>query len=118
MNAKKYGPDWTAIRSRTITIGELMNLAAGLCTDPGDPPNVEYERAMAELVTDAAGLPMEWKVGMALRIGLKADITRSIAFESMALGKGLPLRKGQKGSKPRKGASARIGEIGLRILEV
>lgn len=41
-----------------FTLAGLIYLAAGLVTEPGDS-NPEYDRALAELVTDAAGDSME-----------------------------------------------------------
>lgn len=64
--------DWKAIKARTLTVGDLMKLAADLSSEDGE--NVEYDRAIAELVTDAAGLSMDFKTVVAKKIGLKADV--------------------------------------------
>lgn len=37
--------------NRTVTVGELVKLAGGLCSEHGE--NSEYDRALAELVADA-----------------------------------------------------------------
>ena len=42
--------------TRTVTIGELIQFAGWLASEDGE--NGEYDRALAELITDAAGLDM------------------------------------------------------------
>jgi len=64
--------DWKDIQSRTVPVGTLIKLARDLRDEDGE--NVEYERALAELVTDAAGLSMGFKRAVARKIGLKANI--------------------------------------------
>lgn len=64
--------DWKAIESRQLSVGTLMKLASDLKDEDGE--NAEYERALAELVTDAAGLSMDFKRAVAKRIGLKAKV--------------------------------------------
>lgn len=64
--------NWTEIESRAVSINTLLQLARDLRDEDGD--NAEYERALAELVTDAAGLSMDNKQAVAKRIGLKAKI--------------------------------------------
>ena len=39
------------------SIAQLEQIAAGLLSDDGE--NVEYDRAVAELLTEAAGKPMD-----------------------------------------------------------
>lgn len=46
----------TVDENRTVTIGRLMQLVRDLRSE--DAENSEYDRALVELVTDAAGLPM------------------------------------------------------------
>lgn len=64
--------DWKRIEKRTVSVGDLIKLARDLRDEDGD--NVEYERALAELVCDAAGLSMGWKEEVAGRIGLKCKV--------------------------------------------
>lgn len=64
--------NWKTIEQRQITIGDLVRLARDLRDEDGD--NVEYERALAELVTDAAGLSMDCKTAVAERIGLACKV--------------------------------------------
>jgi hypothetical protein len=63
--------DMEKILSRKISVKELVKLASDLKSDGENP---EYERALCELVTDAAGLSMDYKERIAREIGLKADI--------------------------------------------
>jgi hypothetical protein len=55
-----------------VSVGDLIRLARGLRDEDGD--NVEYERALAELICDAAGLSMGLKESVAERIGLKCKV--------------------------------------------
>ena len=65
--------DWDKIKARMITVGDLIRLASGLKSEHGENP--EYDRALAELVTDAAGLSMASSRGAAARkIGLKIRV--------------------------------------------
>jgi hypothetical protein len=64
--------DWKRIEKRTVSVGDLIRLARGLRDEDGD--NVEYERALAELICDAAGLSMGLKESVAERIGLKCKV--------------------------------------------
>jgi hypothetical protein len=64
--------NWKRIEKKTVSIGDLIRLARDLRDEDGD--NVEYERAMAELICDAAGLSMGFKVEVAQRIGLKCKV--------------------------------------------
>lgn len=60
-----------------ITIRELIDLARGLMgpkEDRKDGGNPEYERALVELVTDAAGLPMDDKDLVAKEIGVDLKV--------------------------------------------
>jgi hypothetical protein len=43
---------------RTVTLGRLLELARGLASEEDE--NCEYDRALAELLTDAGGLPMDY----------------------------------------------------------
>jgi hypothetical protein len=55
--------------NRVITVGRLIELAKGLKSEHGEAN--DYDRALAELVTDAAGLSMEeGKVLVAEKIGI------------------------------------------------
>lgn len=64
--------DWKRIEKRTVSVRDLIKLAHDLRDEDGD--NVEYERALAELVCDAAGLSMGFKKSVARRIGLKCKV--------------------------------------------
>lgn len=57
-----------AIRA-SITLAALVDLARGPKSEDGENP--EYDRALAELVTDAAGLPMDERGAMAALLGIK-----------------------------------------------
>ena len=46
----------------TITIAELLHIAAWLISEDGENP--EYDRALAELLCDAAGVSMDHKEEM------------------------------------------------------
>ncbi len=52
-----------------VRLGDLFEYARGLRSDPGSP-NREYDRALVELVTDAAGLPMDAKSVVAAALGI------------------------------------------------
>ncbi|MGI0148680.1 MAG: hypothetical protein ACREDF_04010 [Thermoplasmata archaeon] len=65
--------DWKKVMARRITVKELVQLARGL-VEPNSDENPEYQRALAELVTDAARLSMDFKNEVARKIGLKAKI--------------------------------------------
>ena len=60
--------DW---KTGSITIKELIRLARGLIEPGSDCSNPEYERAMVELIVDAAGLPMDDRSLVARAIGVK-----------------------------------------------
>lgn len=64
--------DWKKLEKKTVSIGDLIRLARDLRDEDGD--NVEYERALAELITDAAALSMEYKTDVANRIGLTCKV--------------------------------------------
>lgn len=64
--------DWKKIEKQAVSVKTLIRLAYDLRDEDGG--NVEYERALAELVTDAAGLSMDYKGTVARRIGLKAKV--------------------------------------------
>ena len=65
--------DWQAIESKTVSIKELIDLAANLKCEDG--VNREYDRALAEIIVDASGLSMsEAKLEVARRIGIKSKI--------------------------------------------
>jgi hypothetical protein len=66
--------DWKQIEKKTVSVGDLIKLARDLRDEDGD--NVEYERAMAELICDAAGLSMDMKGAIAKRIGLKCNVSQ------------------------------------------
>lgn len=51
-----------------IKIADLITLAIQLKSEHGE--NTEYDRALVELVTDAAGLSMEYKKQIAGLIGV------------------------------------------------
>jgi hypothetical protein len=57
-----------AILDQQVSIGRLCELARGLKSEDGE--NAEYDRALVELVTDAAGLAMESMGEIAARIGI------------------------------------------------
>jgi hypothetical protein len=65
--------DWKRIEKRAVTVGDLIKLAGELCDDK-DGSNPEYERALTELICDAAGLPMELKAEVGHRMGLKCSV--------------------------------------------
>jgi hypothetical protein len=52
-----------------VAVSELIKLARGLKSEEGE--NKEYDRALVELVTDAAGLSMDEKGKIAKKIGVK-----------------------------------------------
>lgn len=64
--------DWKRVEKRAVSVADLIKLAHDLRDEDGD--NVEYERALAELVCDAAGLSMDCKTAIAKRIGLKCKV--------------------------------------------
>ena len=43
-------------RNRELFLGQIIEIARGLKSDDGE--NVEYDRALIELVCEAAGLPL------------------------------------------------------------
>ena len=53
----------------TVTVKDLIALAKGLKTEAGSNP--EYDRALVELIVDAAGLSMEDRYVVAAAIGIK-----------------------------------------------
>lgn len=55
----------------SITIPELIEIARDLRGDPADGENPEYERALVELIADAAGVGQDGKYLVALAIGIK-----------------------------------------------
>jgi hypothetical protein len=64
--------DWKRIEKTTVSVGDLIRIARDLCDGDGD--NVEYQRALAELVCDAAGIPMALKAEVGHRMGLKCSV--------------------------------------------
>jgi len=54
-----------------ITIELLFDLARGLRSEHGENP--EYDRALVELCTDAAGESMEQKPEIAAQLGITLD---------------------------------------------
>lgn len=64
--------NWKKLEQKTVSIGDLIRLARDLRDEDGD--NVEYERALAELITDAAALSMDHKTDVANRIGLACKV--------------------------------------------
>lgn len=66
--------DWKQIENQAVTVGDLIRFAGDLCDDK-DGSNAEYERALTELICDAAGLSMGFKESVAERIGLKCKVT-------------------------------------------
>jgi hypothetical protein len=53
---------------QTVTIMELIELAKGLKSEDGE--NSEYDRALLELVTDAARIPQNDRAEVAKLIGV------------------------------------------------
>lgn len=64
--------DWKRVERRKVTMKYLMKLAGGLTSEDGE--NREYNRALAELLTDAAGLSMDFKGEVARRAGIKDNV--------------------------------------------
>ena len=61
-----------SILNQDISIGELIRIASELRSENGENP--EYDRALCELITDAASLPMEMRQRIAEEIGIKGNI--------------------------------------------
>ena len=60
-------------QNKTVTVERLIKLARDLKSEHGE--NSEYDRALVELVTDAAGLPMNGgKEQVARLLGITGDI--------------------------------------------
>ena len=59
--------------TKTVTVSDLLELAMWLKSPDGENP--EYDRALVELVTDAAGLSMDDKDVIGQAIGVKQRFT-------------------------------------------
>lgn len=58
------------VKTKMVTVGDLLGLAKGLL-EPGEmPENKEYARALVELCTDAAFGTMEAKLLIAKELGV------------------------------------------------
>lgn len=55
--------------TREVSVKTLLDIAAGLVDEPGANP--EYERALAELITEAAGLSMDFKYIVGRAFGIR-----------------------------------------------
>lgn len=56
-------------QNATVSIGKLIMLAQDLKSEHGENP--EYDRALVELITDAASLSMDLKHEVAKQLGVR-----------------------------------------------